>query len=130
MGDPVSIGPEIILSALSNSLLYEMCRPLVIGDVERLKVLKSNLKFNAVEDPKTGVYQCGCVDVFSTFKLDSDEILWGKPTALTGKAMVSYITSATDMALQGRIDAMVTCPINKQAMHMAGYFYNGHDARR
>ena len=40
--------------------------------------------------------------------------------------MVSYITSATDMALQGRIDAMVTCPINKQAMHMAGYFYNGH----
>ena len=67
MGDPVGIGPEIILSALINPLIYEICRPLVVGDMERLKVLKSNLKFNAVKDPKTGVYQCGCVDVVSTF---------------------------------------------------------------
>ncbi|MBW2563597.1 MAG: 4-hydroxythreonine-4-phosphate dehydrogenase PdxA, partial [Deltaproteobacteria bacterium] len=126
MGDPVGIGPEIILSALINPLIYEVCRPLVVGDMERLKVLKSNLKFNAVKDPKPGVYQCGCVDVFSTFKLDPGQTLWAEPTTLTGEAMVSYITSATDMALQGRIDAMVTCPINKQAMHMAGYFYNGH----
>jgi 4-hydroxythreonine-4-phosphate dehydrogenase len=130
MGDPVGIGPEIILSALINPSIYKICRPLVIGDMERLKFLKrctkSNLKFNAVREPETGVYQCGCVDVFSTFRLDPGQILWGKPTALTGKAMTSYITSATDLALQGRIDAMVTCPINKQAMHMAGYFYNGH----
>ena len=126
MGDPVGIGPEIILSALTNPLIYELCRPLVIGDMERLKVLKSKLNFKAVEEPKTGVYQCGCVDVVSTFKLDPDQILWGEPTALTGKAMISYVTSAIDMALQRRIDAMVTCPINKQAMHMAGFFYNGH----
>ena len=130
MGDPVGIGPEIVLSALINPSIYEMCRPLVIGDMERLKFvkryIKSNLKFNAVENPKTGVYQCGCVDIVSTFKLDPGQILWAKPTALTGKAMISYITSAIDMALQGRIDAMVTCPINKQAMHMAGLFYNGH----
>ena len=126
MGDPVGIGPEIILSALINPLIYELCRPLVIGDMERLKVLKSNLKFNSVEKPKTGVYQCGCVDVVSTYKLDPGQILWAEPTALTGKAMISYITSAIDMALQGSIDAMVTCPINKQAMHMAGFFYNGH----
>ena len=129
MGDPVGIGPEIILSALINSSIYEICRPLVIGNMERLKFvkrcIKSNLKFNAVEEPKTGMYQCGCVDVVSTF-IDPGQILWGKPTAVTGKAMISYITSATDMALQGRIDAMVTCPINKQAMHMAGFFYNGH----
>jgi 4-hydroxythreonine-4-phosphate dehydrogenase len=130
MGDPVGIGPEIILSALVNPSIYKKCRPLVIGDMERLKVLKgyikSDLQFNAVKEPKNGVYQCGCVDVVSTFKLEPGQILWGEPTALTGKAMVSYITSTIDMAIQGRIDAMVTCPINKQAMHMAGFFYNGH----
>ncbi len=130
MGDPVGIGPEIILSALINPLIYKMCRPLVIGDIEWLndlkECIKSNLRFNAVKKPNTGVYQCGCVDVLNTFKLDSGQILWGKPTVLTGKAMVSYITSTTDLALQGIIDAMVTCPINKEAMHKAGYFYNGH----
>ncbi len=130
MGDPVGIGPEIILSALINPLIYEICRPLVIGDIKWLddlkRGIKSNLKLNAVKKPNTGVYQCGYVDVLNTFKLDSGQISWGKPTALTGEAMISYITSATDMALQGRIDAMVTCPINKEAMHKAGYFYNGH----
>ncbi|MDY6792187.1 MAG: 4-hydroxythreonine-4-phosphate dehydrogenase PdxA [Thermodesulfobacteriota bacterium] len=126
MGDPVGIGPEIILLALADPLIYKLCRPLVIGDMERLKVLKSKLGFNAVEEPRSGVYQCGWVDVVSTFKLDTDQIFWAQPTALTGKAMINYVTSAIDIALQGRIDAMVTCPINKQAMHMAGFFYNGH----
>jgi len=130
MGDPVGIGPEIILAALINPLIYEMCKPLVIGDMGRLldlkRYLKSNLNFNAVKRPNNGVYQCGCVDIIGTFQLDPDKILWAQPTVLTGKAMISYIITATDMALEGKIDAMVTCPINKEAMHNAGYFYNGH----
>jgi len=130
MGDPVGIGPEIILSALINPSIYKICRPLVIGDIARLKALaepiKNSLKFNAVTEPKTGVYHHGSVDVVSTSNLEPDQTLWGKPTALTGKAMISYIISATDLALQKKIDGMVTCPINKQSMHRAGYFYNGH----
>jgi 4-hydroxythreonine-4-phosphate dehydrogenase len=130
MGDPVGIGPEIILAALVNPLIYQMCRPLVIGDLNRLKSLnrskKDNLKFSTVKKPTTGVFQCGCVDVVDTFQLDSGQIVWARPTALTGKAMISYVTSATEMALKGKIDAVVTCPINKSAMHMAGYIYNGH----
>ncbi|NNK83954.1 MAG: 4-hydroxythreonine-4-phosphate dehydrogenase PdxA, partial [Desulfobacterales bacterium] len=130
MGDPVGIGPEIILAALNDPLIYEICRPLVIGDMSWLlnlkKHLKSNLNFNAIKRATSGVYQCGCVDIIGTFQLDPEEILWAQPTVLTGKAMISYIVTATDMALEGEIDAMVTCPINKEAMHKAGYYYNGH----
>jgi len=114
MGDPVGIGPEIILAALINPLIYKICRPLVIGNMGRLKelrtYLKSNLNFNAVKRPDNGVYQCGCVDLVDSFELGPDKILWAQPTVLTGKAMISYIITATDMALEGEIDAIVTGP--------------------
>ncbi len=130
MGDPVGVGPEIIPLALINPSIYEICRPIVIGDIGWLQVVKrgmqSDLRLRAVESSETGLYQYGCIDIINCSKLDLEHTLWGKPTSLTGNAMVTYITSAIDMALQGSIDAIVTCPINKKAMYMAGFIYNGH----
>ncbi|HDL07119.1 MAG TPA: 4-hydroxythreonine-4-phosphate dehydrogenase PdxA [Desulfobacteraceae bacterium] len=130
MGDPVGIGPEIIISALSNPLIYELCRPLVIGDLSILrkaqKSVGKNLKIKDVNNIRTGIYKNGNIDVLALSSLDPDQTVWGKPTVLTGSAMVNYITTAIDLAADGSISAIVTCPINKKAMHMAGFNYNGH----
>ena len=130
MGDPVGIGPEIILLALRETSIFNMCRPLVIGDEQRLQAamqcVESHFTINTIQTPDQGVYKCGCIDVISLSKLDSIKTFWGKPTVQTGKAMVGYITAAIDMATRGSIAAIVTCPINKMAMKMAGFNYNGH----
>ena len=130
MGDPVGIGPEIILLSLINPSIYEVCRPLVIGDSRILgaakKIIQSRLEIEAIKKPDAGTYRCGIVDVLNISELDPDKTTWGKPTVQTGGAMVRYITTAADLAIKQRIEAMVTCPINKMAMQLSGCHYSGH----
>jgi len=130
LGDPVGIGPEIILSALQAPSIYEICKPLVFGDFNWLTATAdstdSPLRITAVQIPGAGAYTHGTIDVLNLSDLDPRAIQWGKPSVETGKAMVGYILEAVNMALTGKISAIVTCPINKSAMHMAGYRYNGH----
>ena len=59
MGDPVGIGPEIILSALSMPEIYDICRPIVFGDSQSLEsagtILNKKPRFSIVDDPGQGV---------------------------------------------------------------------------
>lgn len=130
MGDPVGIGPEIILLALSSPSIYGVCRPLIFGDISILNAaqncIASRLQLKSVKTPEDGSYMYGTVDVLNLSELDPQKISWGQPTISSGKAMVHYITTAIDMANQGRIVAITTCPINKRAMQIAGFHYNGH----
>lgn len=130
MGDPVGIGPEIILKALSSPSIYKTCKPFVIGDLGVLELAKtgtsSSLKIKEVKAPVSGAYKYGQVDVLCLSKLNKDKISWGKPTVQTGNAMIKYITTAIDMAISGSINAIVTCPVNKAAMRKAGSKFSGH----
>lgn len=130
MGDPVGIGPEIILKALSKSTVYESCRPLVLGDVAVLtatnELLGTGLTIRPAHAPDAALFQSGSVDVIGLSVLGSGPLQYGHPTQETGRAMVAYITEGIDWAMQGLIHALVTCPINKLAMHMAGFAFDGH----
>jgi len=128
MGDPVGIGPEIILKTLCDKAIYKECRPVVFGDIKILesakKIVKSSLKIESVVSPDAGRYICGHVDVINLSELEP--VTFGKPDAKTGAAMAGYIETAINMAISGKIDAIATCPINKQAMHMGGSKFGGH----
>ena len=130
MGDPVGIGPEIILQSLYDPQIYDLCRPLVIGDRSILasarKCLKRAPEVKVIQHPGAGSYRHGCADLLSLSHLDPDTASWGHPTAATGAAMISYITAGADMATRGEIAAMVTGPINKMAMKLAGSEFSGH----
>ena len=130
MGDPVGIGPEIILLSLCNPSIYNTCRPLVIGDYQILdavkKCVRSKLHIKSVKDPDEGQYKFGSIDLLNLSEIVPNKVLWGNPTAETARAMLRYIMVASDLAIKGRIAAMVTCPINKVAMQIAGCQYNGH----
>lgn len=129
-GDPSGIGPEIILAALGTPYLYELCRPLIIGDTGVLSAAKkcsgSRIKLNPVTNPSEGKFKAGLIDLISLSELDFNEKSWGNPTIQTGKAMVEYIKAATGMAMNNEISGIVTCPINKKVMQMSGFAYNGH----
>ena len=129
MGDPVGVGPEIICQALSHKEVYDVARPLVIGDVRILEGAKKSTRtthmFSMVNVPHSGTFRPGCIDVLNASNLDPMKIAWANPTKTTGKAMIDYIEHAVDLALRDEISAMVTCPINKTALKMAGSSYPG-----
>jgi len=130
LGDPAGIGPEIIAKALSDPGVYGACRPMVIGDCSAmrmgLEVARAELTINAIDKPDEGRYTCGTIDLLDLGNIDADKLVMGVPQAMAGKASVEYVLRATDMAMAGEVDAMVTAPLNKEAMHMAGYKYPGH----
>jgi 4-hydroxythreonine-4-phosphate dehydrogenase len=130
MGDPVGIGPEILLKALSHEFLYDTCRPLVLGDVQVLSVasqgLKTGLTIGPVADPEAGHYRPGRIDIVGLSDLDYRQLKPGSPTKKTGRAMVRYITQGVSWAMEGRIHGLTTCPINKMAMRTAGFHFEGH----
>jgi len=131
MGDPAGIGPEVVLKALLDPDVYQRARPLVIGDrrvFERAApwVGATHLEYDVISHPADGRYEPGSVTVLDLCLSPLDSYPVGQLTAEAGRAAVEYVFHACDLALAGNADAVVTAPLNKAAMHMAGFRYPGH----
>jgi 4-hydroxythreonine-4-phosphate dehydrogenase len=130
MGDPVGVGPEILVRALSDARIYQVCRPLVLGDLGALErarlALDPALKIHLAASPEEGRYQLGTMDLAPLSQLPPEDLEYGRPTPASGKAMVSYILTALDLALLRKVAGLVTGPISKLAMNLSGYAYPGH----
>jgi len=131
MGDPAGVGAEIIVKTLCNKEYYEMARPLVIGDARRmeqsLKFVSEKMEVNIVNSVAEAKFTYGVIDVLDILIEGASEVPYGQVNAVAGKAAVSYIFKSIEMANQREVDAVVTGPINKESMHLAGYKnYPGH----
>ncbi|RIK34162.1 MAG: 4-hydroxythreonine-4-phosphate dehydrogenase PdxA [Chloroflexi bacterium] len=131
LGDPAGIGPEIVVKALRHGKVYEQCRPLVIGDRRILARAASWLgvaaqAYEAVQTPATGSYTPGTITLLDLGNADPAEIQPGQVSAAAGRAAVAYVLTACDLALARKVDAVVTAPLNKEAMNLAGFHYAGH----
>jgi 4-hydroxythreonine-4-phosphate dehydrogenase len=130
MGDAAGVGPEIINKALAKKEYYDISRPIVIGDAlvieDAFKVAKVKLNINYVEDISEAKYEHGTIDVIDLKNIRLSDLKMGKVQAMAGKASVKYVEKAVEMALENKIDAIVTAPLNKEAMNLAGYDYAGH----
>ncbi len=130
MGDPVGVGPEIIVKALVDARIYQVCRPLVLGDLRALErarlALDPALKIHVADRPAAGHYQQGTLDLMPLSQLAPRDLEYGRPTPASGAAMVGYILTAIDLALAQRVAGLVTAPISKISMKLSGYDYPGH----
>ena len=130
MGDPVGVGPDILAMALMKPGLYAACQPLVVGDLPALtracQRFAPELKINVVEAPGDGHFEWGTIDLLAISHLAPECLECGLPTPGGGSAMVSYVLKAIDLALSGEAAGIVTCPISKMSMRLAGYDYPGH----
>ncbi len=131
LGDPAGIGPEISIKAFAKKDLYERCQPLLVGDacvVE--KYLQAhpelNLKLNVVEEPDQGKYVYGTIDLIDLKAVDIDQLAIGEVSAMAGNAAFQYVKKVIELALDKKIDATVTNPLNKEALNLAGHHYAGH----
>ncbi len=130
MGDPVGIGPEIIIKAMASEDVFDVCRPFITGDRNIISWLVSetgsDAVINDIDNPGSGIYRPGNINIINLSGLKPEKIKCGQPDPETGAAMTSYILETVEMVSGGKAHAMVTAPINKYAMHLAGYNYPGH----
>lgn len=131
LGDPAGVGPEIILKALAQAEVYEQCRPLVIGDrriLEQATAWVGNppLAYDVVASPAAGQYAPGVITLLDLHNADPATIPVGKVSPAAGRAAVEYVFCACDLAMSGEVDAVVTAPLNKEAMNLAGFNFAGH----
>jgi len=133
MGCPVGIGPEIILRFLAKNKFPEHCQPVVIGDIGVLQRCAKELQVSIGITAWQPGAQVDADKIFviepkrnEEYVLDSESLQWGVPGKETGQAAANYITEAVRLIQAGMLDAMVTCPIAKYAIQLAGYKFPGH----
>ena len=130
MGDPASIGPEIAIKALLNQPIYDICRPLLVGDadvfndiIKRLSLDAKIKPINTVSDAK---FELGNIDVFDLQNVKLDKLVFGEVSAMAGNAAFGAVQKVIELAMAGKIDATVTGPINKKSINEAGHHFAGH----
>jgi 4-hydroxythreonine-4-phosphate dehydrogenase len=129
MGDGAGVGPEIIVKALTDKEIYDYCRPLIIGDkriMERAaSIVKASVAVRGIGDIGEASFIFGTLDVLDLDNLPAD-LPFSKVDGRAGKAAYEYIERAVKLAMESKIDAIVTAPLNKEALSLGGCSYPGH----
>lgn len=118
MGDPAGVGPEIIVKAFAQEDIYKICAPLVIGDKA---IIKEVINVTGIDFDPDNIEILNLNAIKNPSKLKK-----GMPSEESGKAAYSYIKKAVELYNLGVIETIVTCPISKWAIKMAGLPWNGH----
>ncbi len=129
-GDAAGIGPEIIVKMFLNQYIYKYADIFVIGDLFPMlsaqRRISKKIAIKPVLDIKKLSRDKGIINLLDLKILKSNDVVLGRAQAKAGKASFFYIQKAISLAMQKKIDAIVTAPINKHSLHMAGIKYPGH----
>lgn len=115
MGDPAGVGPEVILKAVADKKIKQLCNPVILGDEAVLEFVSVKCKLQSAN--------CKVVNLSN---LNPQKLKPGRPDKTCARAMMTYIQEAVCMATAGDVDAIVTGPISKEAINRAGYKFHGH----
>ncbi|MCC7371186.1 MAG: 4-hydroxythreonine-4-phosphate dehydrogenase PdxA [Chloroflexi bacterium] len=133
MGDAAGVGPEIIAMALMKPELRANARMVVLGDAsvmeDAARIVGSPLPVRALGDASeigTATLDDGAIWVLDFKNRPFESLTRGKVDAVNGNAAFEYIDTAVTLALANTIDAIVTAPLNKEALHLGGHMYPGH----
>ena len=130
MGDPAGIGAEIAVKALAKKDWSQECIPVVIGDKaameDAIAFTHSDVKLHTIQTPEEAVSEAGVINLIDMGYLAPGSWEYKKVSPLAGKAGFNYVRLATELAMDRKIDAIVTGPINKESINLAGYHYSGH----
>ena len=131
MGDPAGIGPELVLAALTDEGLRAWARMLVVGDAELLdaRARRVGIGVPAIEEVsapdglRAGPRDRACLGPSAK---GPPEAVIGVVDPAAGRASVAWVKTAARLALEGKVDGVVTAPVNKLSIARAGFSYEGH----
>jgi 4-hydroxythreonine-4-phosphate dehydrogenase len=128
IGDPNGVGPEVIIKAFLDTRMLQVCTPVIYGSSKTIsfhrKALNvAELNYNTIKSAEALVHRK--LNVINCWEEDI-KIDLGQPTEVSGKYAYKALESAVSDLSAGKIDALVTCPINKDTMQKAGFNFPGH----
>jgi 4-phospho-D-threonate 3-dehydrogenase / 4-phospho-D-erythronate 3-dehydrogenase len=130
MGDPAGVGPEIIVGAWTETIVYDWCRPLVVGHPEILRravdLWQTGIQVVEIESPEQAQPSPDVIPCIPCGSADALKVEPGKLDARAGQAAYDAVMKAIELAVAGRVDAITTAPLQKEALRRAGHEYPGH----
>jgi 4-hydroxythreonine-4-phosphate dehydrogenase len=130
VGDVAGTGPELVTKALVQPDVRAAGRLLVVGDgatlARAMTYTGATTKIRSVAAPEEATFDPDGIDVLDLHNIDLGRLKLGRVDPMAGKAAYEYVKVAAELALAGRIGAIVTCALNKEAMNGAGFHYDGH----
>jgi 4-phospho-D-threonate 3-dehydrogenase / 4-phospho-D-erythronate 3-dehydrogenase len=130
MGDPGGVGPEIIAKALAHADVYDRSRPLVVGERRAMeaavRITGGPLEVRTVDRVEAAGEHPGTIDLIDLANIDIERAGRARVTPEVGRAAYEYLERATALALDGQVGAIVTAPLNKEALSEAGWVGVGH----
>lgn len=122
LGDVAGIGPEVVVRALANDIVRACCQPVVIGDEAVLARAAQGAGLpSPIDRARDNSIDHVPIDVPGL-----EQVPLGSVDARAGEAAFQSLTTAIDLALAGSVDGIVTAPLSKYALHLAGHDYPGH----
>lgn len=129
MGDVNGVGPEIIARAFAQPMLLRELQPVIVGSTEAYEraatLVPGALPYILVSQPDEAIPSSGGLP-FLAGVAAAPAYTPGRLDPEAGRAAMRWLAQATDLAMAGEVAAVVTCPINKEGIHRAGYTCRGH----
>ena len=130
MGDPAGIGPEVIAKALAHRGTRMLCRPIVIGSLPVMEQTVQSLGLHLRPVPIHGHTPSWRtlvdIPVLDPLERPLGMFQQGMAAESTGAASVAFIKIGVCLAQDHCVHGIVTGPINKEAVNLAGCHYPGH----
>ncbi len=127
-GDVNGIGYEVLLKALGDTRITELCTPVIYGSAKIAAFYRKG-----IELPDFKLFQIDSADRAAADQVNIINVVGedckvepGQATASAGKAALTALERATADLREGLIDVLVTAPINKQTIHSEEFDFPGH----
>jgi len=130
MGDPSGSGSEIVVKAWADPEVRRRARIIVLGDVSWMaratQLVGVDVQVRPVDDVSEALYSDDAIDVLQATDVDMEGLKYGKVQARAGQVAYDTVIAGIDLAMEHKVDALVTSAINKEALNLAGHHYDGH----
>ncbi len=130
MGDPAGIGPEITVKSFLNNEVLEAANSIVVGDKKiidkALEITGTDLQVNVIKEVEEADFSSNAINLIDLNNIDTKTFEFGEVQKQCGKAAFEYIEHAIKLAMDGKVDAMATTPINKESLKAAEVPFIGH----
>lgn len=126
MGDPAGIGCEVTLKALKDDSFRK--KSIIFGSKEVIQHFRNLLNFKEEINiiSKIEEFDANYLNVVDVLPISLEDFEFGKVSAICGDAAYRYVEEAINWAMEGRIEGVVTAPLNKESLHLGGHKFDGH----
>ncbi len=130
MGDPAGVGPEIVAKALSHEEVLKQCKPLIIGSKRALdralSFTKTGIVYDTIQEFDEYDASKEGIALLNDETYLAAEIPLACVDASCGASAYTWLIRAIRLASAGKVAAIVTAPLHKEALNLAGHHYAGH----